>query len=74
MWPNESEIFTSSLHQAVGEEKDEAIDGKERTPNNDLSNPADFMAWEGINSDFTRMQPFPPTEMMTPTVSKLINS
>ena len=30
----------------MGEEKDEAIDGKEGTPNNDLSNPADFMAWE----------------------------
>lgn len=56
MWPNESKIFTSSLHQAVGEEKDEAIDGKERTPNNDVWNPADFMAWEGFNGDFSMTQ------------------
>ena len=48
----------------MGEEKDEAIDGKEWTPNNDLSKPADFVAWEGINGDFTMVQPLPPTEMV----------
>lgn len=40
---NESEIFTSFLHLAVGEVKDEAIDGKEGTSNDDLPNPAHFI-------------------------------
>lgn len=36
----------------MGEEKDEAIDGKERATNKDLSNPADYLAWEGTSGDF----------------------
>lgn len=70
---NESEIFTSFLHLAVGEEKDEAVDGKEGTSNDDLPNPA-RIAWEGINGNITTTRPSPVTEMMTPTVTTPINT